>query len=146
MMESVLESPIDRAFVAALDHFLRIEGLSVNAFCRRTASYTDDGHMLILPTQVTKWRSDTMPSARKTMITAAVFGVSRSYFYFVGEMIEKGQQPEPEPHPAKQRLAVVRGRLEELQEVEDIDEALLNGLEAVLVNFGHARSETGLQS
>lgn len=134
MTDRPFESDVDRAFVSALEHFLQREGLSIQSFCRRTRKFSDTGdRMMILPTQVTKWRRDMMPSAKAAMITAATFGVTRSFFYFVGEQIEKGREPPRiEDQLSKRRLTMIRGVLEDLEETDDIDEKLLLGLEETL--------------
>jgi hypothetical protein len=94
------------------------ERLSIQEFCRRTKKLSDTGdRMLILPTQLTKWRKDMMPSARAAMVTARVFGVSRSFFYLVGEKIVQGKKPPPvEDHLSISRLAMVRDALKTVLE------------------------------
>jgi len=74
--------------------------------------------MLILPTQLTKWRKDMMPSARAAMVTARVFGVSRSFFYLVGENIVQGKKPPPveDDYLTISRLAMVRDALKTVLE------------------------------
>jgi hypothetical protein len=108
---------VDTTFNYALVHFLRIRGLSALSFCRRTAELSPERHKLILPTQITKWRRDQMPSARAVMIAARTFGVPRSFFYLTGELIESGRLHEDEPEDrVRQQLAVLEAAIEEAPE------------------------------
>jgi hypothetical protein len=51
------------------------------------------------------------------MITAAVFGVPRSFFYLVGETIEQGNEPPRfQTYVAHQRIAMVEDALEKTGE------------------------------
>jgi hypothetical protein len=107
---------IDATFNHALDHFIRVRGLSALSFCRRTAELSPEGHKLVLPTQITKWRRDQMPSARAVMIAAKTVGVPRSFFYLTGELIESRRLPDDEDDRVRQQLAVLQAAIEEAGE------------------------------
>ena len=124
-MDNFLEDRVDKAFLRALDHLLRVRDLSILRFCRLTKKISPEGRELVLPTQVTKWRRDRMPSAKAAMITAATLDVPRSYLYYLGEALGRGEQPGGKANPTGLDFV--------LAALDRMDEAQLRELEIAVV-------------
>ena len=124
-MDNFLEDKVDRPFLRALEHLLRDRELSILRFCRLTKKISPEGRELVLPTQVTKWRRDRMPSAKAVMVTAATLNVPRSYLYYVGEALGRGEKPEGKDKPTSLDFV--------LAALDQMDETQLRALEIAVV-------------
>lgn len=75
---------LDRAFIYAFDHFIRIRGWTIQVFSELSQKWDNPIH----PYQVSKWRAGRVyPSIESVINACRTFGVERSFFYFVGEQI-----------------------------------------------------------
>lgn len=84
--EAPQEEPprLDRAFIYAFDHFIRIRGWTVQTFAELSQKWDNSIH----PYQISRWRGGKVyPSGESVINACRTFGVSRSFFYFVGEQL-----------------------------------------------------------
>lgn len=86
-------STVDRVFLAALNHFLEVRGLTIQRLCEMTKAHSEDGEtVLIHPIQISRWRSTQWPASRQVDILCRTLGVSRSLFYLVGELLDRARE------------------------------------------------------
>lgn len=117
------ESSVDPVFLAALNHFLDARGLTIQKLCDMTRKHSHDRKtVLIHPIQISRWRSTQWPASRQVDIVCRTLGVSRSFFYLVGEMLEKArQQAEAAGQDVEERLVQTLmgadGNLTELERI-----------------------------
>jgi hypothetical protein len=85
--------PVDTVFLAALNYFLETRELTIQRLCDRTKKYSEDRKtVLIHPIQISRWRSTQWPASRQVDILCRTLGVSRSFFYLVGEILEQARE------------------------------------------------------
>jgi hypothetical protein len=117
---------LDRAFIYAFDHFIRIRGWTVQIF----ADLSRRSDNAIHPHQITKWRAGKVyPSTESVLNACRTFGVPRSFFYYVGEQLvaleELGRDR------LKSGLRVLTDALPDLEDPTDLE--LLRDLETFVV-------------
>ena len=117
--KSTRPKKIDRGFLAAFDHFLRLRGWTVQRFSQVSAGASLDGKA-IHPNQVTKWRAGLAIPTTETVATACrTFGVKRSYFYFISEQLVELEDLEDEP--AKRALSIILSAVSAMDKPADLE-------------------------
>lgn len=122
----------DRAFVLALDHFLRTRGWSVQLFSQITHRRCPESP--IHPYQISRWRTGkTYPSMDSVITACATFGISRSFFFFVGERLlaAETELEELEKDPKQTTFRLLHEAIPNLEDPTDVK--LLMDLETYVV-------------
>lgn len=96
--------PYDGEFRAAFRYFLDERGWSATEFCDRTRA-TDDSPRRVNPSSVSDWLNRRKhPSNQAVMVVCDTFEVPRSYFFQVGEDLERSRR-ERESQRRRRRIA-----------------------------------------
>lgn len=96
--------PYDGEFRAAFRYFLDERGWTATEFCDRTR-LADDSPRRINPSSVSDWLNRRKhPSNQAVMVVCETFGVPRSYFFQVGEDLERSRR-ERESQLRRRRIA-----------------------------------------
>lgn len=107
---------LDRAFIYAFDHFIRIRGWTIQTFAQLSQKWDNSIH----PHQVTKWRAGRVyPSIESVINACRTFGVPRSFFYYVGEQLVALEDLGKDP--TKSGLRVLTEALPDLEDPSDLE-------------------------
>ena len=128
--ETARERPrkLDKPFVYALDHFIRIRGWSVQFLCQKSRQKTPDSP--VHPHLVTKWRAGkVIPSMASVLSLCRLFGVPRSFFFHVGERLVALEEELQASDEERQQLRVL---LHTVPHLDEENEDLLRDLETYI--------------
>ena len=101
----------------ALKFFLGLNGWSIQRFCRLTRAHVlryPDAPGPIRPYQFKKWRCGERMKGRFVVAATNVLGIPISYFYLVGEQVERCEEPSGFPARDKWRLEILLGGIENM--------------------------------
>ena len=119
---------IDREFLAAFDHFLRLRGWTVQRFSQVSAGASLDGKA-IHPNQITKWRAGlAIPTMETVGTICRTFAVKRSYFFFLGEQLAELENLDDQP--TQRMLEIIRTAVSDMD--TPADRELLEDLETAI--------------
>ena len=118
---------VDKPFIYALDHFIRMRGWTLQRLS--DLSREKDPDSPIHPHMITKWRAGTYPAMSSVLALCRLFGVTRSFFFFVGERLAEFEALQD--NKARSQLRVLHLTL---PDIDEGNEDLLRQIETYVNN------------